>query len=186
MSVTDNESAAARAFWAEGEQVVPALRIRPPENATEQALLGWMNMHITMEREANRPISGWAYRSVFELVLEHGRWFNPVSLPAAIPRGPERECFHNAAAIERAHPHLRYVEGFAIVTGSPVATAHAWCTDGDGNAIDPTWTELGEDTAYFGIPLAPTLRPNPRFSSGVLERPETLYPLLQDGLTAST
>ncbi|MEV7930484.1 hypothetical protein [Kitasatospora sp. NPDC088779] len=33
---------------------------------------------------------------------------------------------------------------------------------------------------------ARALRPNPRFGTGFLERPETLYPLLQYGLTAST
>ncbi|MFI8461757.1 hypothetical protein [Kitasatospora sp. NPDC085464] len=33
---------------------------------------------------------------------------------------------------------------------------------------------------------ARALRPNPSFGTGLLERPETLYPLLQYGLTANT
>ncbi|MFD9061480.1 hypothetical protein ACFVZ3_08185 [Kitasatospora purpeofusca] len=159
--------------------------VRAPATSAEQTLLDWMNMHITMERIADRSATAsWTHRSVHDLVLAHGRWFSPAALPPTVLLGPERECFQNAASTERAYPHLRYVEGFAIVSGSPVATAHAWCTDVADNAIDPTWTDLGGGAAYFGIPLAQPLRPNPRYSSGVLERPETLYPLLQHGLTA--
>ncbi|MFJ8768829.1 hypothetical protein [Streptomyces clavifer] len=116
-----------------------------------------------------------------ELVAAHGRWFTPAVLPAQVRPLPERECFANAVATEREHPHLAYTEGFAVAVDSPVPTAHAWCTDSDGHVIDPTWSQLG-GSAYIGIVLPGNLRPRAPRNWGVLEAPDSLYPLLRNGL----
>ncbi|MEU2354333.1 hypothetical protein ABZ599_15425 [Streptomyces misionensis] len=108
----------------------------------------------------------------------HGRWFTPAALPAGVQALPERQCFANAAATEQEHPHLACTEGFAVADGSPVPTAHAWCTDVNGDVIDPTWSDLG-GSAYLGIVLPPALRPR---NWGVLEAPDSLYQLLRNGL----
>ncbi|MFD6334241.1 hypothetical protein ACFWGI_32300 [Streptomyces niveus] len=126
-------------------------------------------------------VAGWEYRSVYELVAAHGRWFTPAVLPAQVRPLPERDCFVNASATEREYSHLAYTEGFAVAAGSPVPTAHAWCTDEDGHVIDPTWSEVG-GSAYLGIVLPPNLRPCESRNGGVLEAPDSLFPLLRNGL----
>lgn len=95
---------------------------------------------------------------------------------------PERECFANAAAVEREHPHLAYAEGFAVASDSPVGVAHGWCTDSGGRVVDPTWSDLG-GSAYLGIVLPPGTRTQRHHAWGVLESPRTLFPLLRNGLT---
>ncbi|MER6560169.1 hypothetical protein ABT300_21020 [Streptomyces sp. NPDC001027] len=148
----------------------------------EQVLLDWLEAHIALQTRLDHDgVARWAYRSVYELVAAHGRWFTPAVLPAQVRPLPERQCFANAAATEREHPHLVYTEGFAVAAGSPVPTAHAWCTDADGQVIDPTWPELG-GSAYLGIVLPSNLRPRTHCSWGVLEAPDSLYPLLRDRL----
>ncbi|MFF2521447.1 hypothetical protein [Streptomyces liangshanensis] len=144
--------------------------------------MDWLEAHIALQSVLDHDgITGWKYRSVYELVAAHGRWFTPGVLPEQVRPLPERQCFANAAATEWEHPHLAYTEGFAVAAGSPVPTAHAWCTDADGHAIDPTWSELGGG-AYLGIILPPDLRPRVPRNWGVLEAPDSLYPLLSKGL----
>jgi len=121
----------------------------------EHVLLDWLEAHIALQSLLDHDgVEGWEHRSVYELVATHGRWFTPAVLPAQVRPLPERECFANAAATEREHPHLAYTEGFAVAADSPVPTAHAWCTDADGHVIDPTWSALG-GSAYLGIVLPP-------------------------------
>jgi hypothetical protein len=147
-----------------------------------QVLLDWLGAHIALQSHLDYDgIVGWEHRSVYELVAAHGRWFTPAALPAHIRPLPERQCFANAAAIEREHPHLGYVEGFAVAAGSPVPAAHAWCAAEDGRVVDPTWSDLGGGS-YLGMVLPPNLRPRAPRSWGVREARETLYPLLRNGL----
>lgn len=150
----------------------------------QRVLTDWLDMQIAlMDQCAHRGTDGWAHRSVYELVAVHGQWFVPsADLPAGIRAMPEKECFANAAAVDRDHPHLVYTEGFAVASGSPVGVAHAWCTDGEGRVVDPTWSDL-KGSAYLGIVLPPDTRPQRRRAwAGVLESPETLFPLLRNGL----
>ncbi|MFI1377671.1 hypothetical protein ACH4UY_37535 [Streptomyces longwoodensis] len=162
--------------------VVGAAALARPRSPSEQALLQWLGLHIALESQLDHDgTAGWKHRSVYELVAAHGRWFAPAALPAEVQALPERQCYANAAATECKHPHLSYAEGFAVADGSPVPTAHAWCTDANGQVIDPTWSKLG-GSAYLGIVLPPALRPRPPRSWGVLEAPDSLYPLLCRGL----
>ncbi|MFJ3899898.1 hypothetical protein [Streptomyces sp. NPDC090083] len=148
----------------------------------ERVLLDWLEAHIALLNRLDLDGTvGWRYRSVYELVSAHGRWFTPAVLPAQVRPLPERQCFANAAATEREHPHLAYADGFAVAAGSPAPTTHAWCTDPDGQVIDPTWSEFG-GSAYLGIVLPPRLRPHGPRSWGVLEAPDSLFPLLRNGL----
>ncbi|MET9393653.1 hypothetical protein ACGF7W_32720 [Streptomyces sp. NPDC048219] len=156
----------------------PARRASP----SEQVLLDWLELHLALEGRLDHDgTASWKHRSVYELVAAHGRWFTPAALPAEVQALPERQCFANAAATEQEHPHLAYTEGFAVADGSPVPTAHAWCTDANGYVIDPTWSDLG-GSAYLGIVLPPPLRPCAPRNWGVLEAPDSLYRLLRDGL----
>ncbi|MCZ1011917.1 hypothetical protein [Streptomyces lydicus] len=152
----------------------------------EQALLNWLGEHIALQSSLDYDgTAGWKHHSVYELVAAHGRWFTPAALPAQIRPLPIRDCAANAAATEREHPHLAYTEGFTVSADSPVPVAHAWCTDVDGRVVDPTWTALG-DSAYLGIVLPPNLRPQAPLNRGVLEAPDTLFPLLRSGLGAES
>ncbi|MFJ4691725.1 hypothetical protein [Streptomyces sp. NPDC088766] len=162
--------------------LVGALAPGRPASPSERVLLDWLEAHIALQSLLDHDgVAGWKHRSAYELVAAHGRWFTPAALPAQVRPLPERQCFANAAATEREHPHLAYTEGFAVAADSPVPTAHAWCTDADGHVIDPTWPEPGCST-YLGIVLPPNLRPREPSNWGVLEAPDSLYPLLRNGL----
>ncbi|MEU8606038.1 hypothetical protein [Streptomyces parvulus] len=153
-----------------------------PASPAEQVLVDFLEMHLALQPHLGFDgTAGWRYRSVYDLVAANGRWFTPIPLPVEVQPLPERHCFANAAATEREHPFLTYTEGFAVATGSPVPTAHAWCTDSHGRVIDPTWPELG-GSAYLGIRLPAHLRPRAPRNWGVLEAPDSLYPLLRGGL----
>ncbi|MFE9291952.1 hypothetical protein [Streptomyces olivaceus] len=153
-----------------------------PSSPAERVLLEWLEAHIKLQRLLDHHgVADWEHRSVYEFVAAHGRWFTPAVLPAQVRPLPERQCFANAMATEREHPHLAYTEGFAIAADSPEPTAHAWCTDADGYVSDPTWSQLGGG-AYLGIALPSHLRPRAPLYRGVLEAPSSLFPLLRDGL----
>lgn len=129
---------------------------------------------------------GWAYTSVYHLLLDAGRFFTPTPLPQTMVRGPERECFANAVALVREHQTssgLMYCEGYASapLTGTDgFPTMHAWASTPDAAVLDPTWPQPG--TAYLGIPItAPTMWPSPRFGAGILQDPTNLLTILRDG-----
>jgi hypothetical protein len=100
-------------------------------------------------RVAARSTGSWRYGCYEDLVLQRGRSMPGQRRPAGVPRGPSGECFRNAGRLAmRGH---RYAEGFALPEhGVPVL--HAWCLDGRGRVIDPTW-EVPERAVYFGVPL---------------------------------
>ncbi|GHG14068.1 hypothetical protein ACFFSH_31310 [Streptomyces filamentosus] len=176
----DNKSAPADMTTAAefGGLVDPARPISP----AEQALSDWLETTLAAEtRLAHDGTAEWKYQSVYELIAAYGRWFTPAALPTGVRVLPERQCFVNAAETELEHPGLAYIEGLALGGDSPLPTLHAWCADGDGQVIDPTWSELG-GSAYLGIALPSALRPQgPRYW-GVLEAPNSLYSLLRSGL----
>lgn len=43
------------------------------------------------------------------------------------------------------------MEGWALHGGHPIQVAHAWLSDVEGRALDPTWRPPG--TAYVGLPV---------------------------------
>lgn len=69
-------------------------------------------------------------------------------------RMPSKQCFRNALVHAQAHG-LAYAEGYALSgsltkRGLVLPVEHAWCVDGQGRAIDPTWEEP-EASFYLGI-----------------------------------
>ena len=89
-------------------------------------------------------------RSLHDLILEYGWWYEPVEVPKGIVTGERKQCFTNAAELALPDCSLIYCEGYAIFkTGHP--RLHAWVTDGKGNAIDNTWPTPG--ISYAGIPF---------------------------------
>jgi len=88
-----------------------------------------------------RTVPGLLYRSSEELILKTTKpvWanFDDMHLEPMQPK----ECFHNAFALSSVDPALRYTEGFALMDGS-IPTHHAWLTDPDGKALDPTWPSV--------------------------------------------
>ncbi len=65
--------------------------------------------------------------------------------------GEPNECFANAFWLAMDDPSLIYCEGFALDEDAYNITHHAWVTDGQGHAIDTTWSRIG--VAYAGIPF---------------------------------
>lgn len=62
-------------------------------------------------------------------------------------RGPVKQCFANAARLTWKRKDVQYVEGFAQ---SPFHWMHhAWCVDGRGSVIEPTWEPSAFQ--YFGV-----------------------------------
>lgn len=94
---------------------------------------------------------GLVYRGPTDFVLQHGRWWRPVPLPAGVREGAPRKCFGNAIAIAALH-NLRYVEGWALPVGSNLPVHHGWNADAAGNAVDVTWIPPG--AVYLGVEFA--------------------------------
>ena len=57
------------------------------------------------------------------------------------------DCHFNAMQMALQHSWL-YAEGWAVFAEGLHPQEHAWCVDGEGNVIDPTWAN-GHD--YFGV-----------------------------------
>jgi hypothetical protein len=117
-----------------------------------QALLDTMVQMDAMSSR-NRPQEELAHGSMYELILENGRFFTPPQgpgVPEDVRAGPKKECYRNTA--NNVSGEYAYTEGYASVEGLPLAFEHAWLTTKDGRVINPTWTD-GRGTAYFGVPL---------------------------------
>lgn len=71
-----------------------------------------------------------------------GKFYTPQVLPKDYKRGPAQRCYQNAAQLALDDDSLTYVEGFVNtgyeIGGQPIATAHAWVVDSEGNVIEPT------------------------------------------------
>lgn len=90
-------------------------------------------------------------RTSQEFVLEHGWWYKPVELPKPIAIGIPAQCHTNAVDLNLDNDSLIYGEGYALFKATSFPVIHAWVTDGNGNAIDNTWSQRG--VAYAGVPF---------------------------------
>jgi hypothetical protein len=90
-------------------------------------------------------------RTFQEFILEYGWWYEPIKLATRIPVGTQRQCHKNAVDLTVADESLIYCEGYALFKSGSVPTIHAWVTDGQGRAIDSTWSQPG--LAYAGVPF---------------------------------
>jgi hypothetical protein len=83
----------------------------------------------------------------------------------AYPEMTATWCFANALTlVTDLDPTLTYVEGWANYGRNPVGErewfAHAWCSDGAGRVVDPTWREEElagclprEEWGYLGVAM---------------------------------
>lgn len=110
-----------------------------------------------ISRRARRPGSeGWRYGSLHDVVLAHGRVFEPAPLPENVyPALPGHAC--KAAAILADQHAWTYVEGLALLPDMHTVIEHAWCATFGGRVIDPN---LGGNTAaaYLGIAFTTSFR----------------------------
>lgn len=88
--------------------------------------------------------------SMESIVLKHGIAYPApiIARPKGIKKGKDRQCFTNAYHICIENKGFKYIEGFAL---SIIPVHHAWVLDEDGNVIETTWKEAGEE--YYGIEL---------------------------------
>lgn len=104
----------------------------------------------TMSRRARCPGSdGWKYGSINDVVLAHGRVFEPTPLPDNVyPALPGHAS--KAAAILADQHAWTYVEGLALLPDMHTVIEHAWCATFTGHVIDPN---LSGNTAaaYLGV-----------------------------------
>ncbi len=82
-----------------------------------------------------------------KFVIAHGTDHIPQRKPKSFRRGRRHNCFQNSTHLVLKHEELRYVEGFGLRTGMPIALLHAWCIDPEGRVIDITWTD--PETCYY-------------------------------------
>lgn len=103
-------------------------------------------LQFVVKVAGERP--GYVYNSMEHYVLTHGQLFERRPLPRRYKRMPMGHCFRNAFMLASDHrDELRYVEGYAL---SVIPMHHAWCVDGFGIVVDPTWEDdHGED--YHGV-----------------------------------
>ena len=88
---------------------------------------------------------GEAVRVGLWLVVRAGRASQQIAL------GTPQQCHKNATDLALADDSLIYCEGFAMFNTGSLPTLHAWVTDGQGRAIDNTWSRPG--VAYAGVPF---------------------------------
>jgi hypothetical protein len=111
----------------------------------------------TMSRRARHPGSdGWKHGSFHDVVLAHGRVFEPTPLPENVyPALPGHA--GKAAAILADQHAWTYVEGLALLPDMHTVIEHAWCATFTGQVIDPN---LSGNTAaaYLGVAFTMSFR----------------------------
>jgi hypothetical protein len=127
-----------------------------------------------MSRRARHPGSdNWAYGSVHDVVLAHGRVFEPAALPDNVyPALPGHGS--KAAAILADQLAAVYVEGLALLPDDRTVIEHAWCATFTGHVIDPNLA--GESAAAY-LGLAFTMK----FRRDTLARAAGTRPILLSG-----
>jgi hypothetical protein len=112
-------------------------------------------LEVFRDLAASHNPEGYEYRSQFDFVLRHGKFYEPRPLPPGMWKGPPKVCYGNAIILG-AVAGLRYVEGFAIPNFKSEKLGeiffpceHAWNTNEAGELFDPTWNPPGR--AYFGV-----------------------------------
>ncbi len=156
----------------------PTARLRALESPTPEATRRFLEVLADASRKlpasAGRPYAG-----KVEFILKHGRAFEWRPLPRGVRRGAMRHCWENAYRLAVRKPDLfTYVEGYAINTSLALGPVeHAWCIDGKGLVVDPTWEE-GAD--YFGVPFRAEYltRVGLVAGCGLIENEEMGFPLL--------
>lgn len=110
-----------------------------------------------MSRRARRPGSdGWRHGSIHDVVLAHGRIFEPAPLPNNVyPALPGHAC--QAATILADQHALNYVEGLALLPDMHTVIEHAWCADFTGQVVDPNLSGQSA-AAYLGIAFTMNFR----------------------------
>lgn len=104
----------------------------------------------TTSPHARHPGSdGWRHGSIHDVVLAHGRIFEPAPLPdnvyPALPGHPSK-----AAAILADQHAWNYVEGLALLPDMHTVIEHAWCATFTGQVIDPN-LQGQSAAAYLGV-----------------------------------
>lgn len=122
-------------------------------NHKESDLVRYLRAEVAIIKHANKDKNvsrdGYAYASMADFVLTHGRPYEVQELPKQYRRMLLGHCYANATELARRHG-LIYVEGYALAF---FPTLHAWCVEpGSDKVIDPTW-EQGTGSAYFGVPF---------------------------------
>ncbi|HET9170380.1 MAG TPA: hypothetical protein VFN97_13130 [Actinospica sp.] len=111
----------------------------------------------TMARRARRPGSdAWQHGSLHDVVLAHGRTFEPAPLPEDVyPALPGHAA--RAAAILADQYAWTYVEGLALLPDMRTVIEHAWCATFTGQVVDPN---LSGDiaAAYLGVAFTMNFR----------------------------
>jgi hypothetical protein len=93
-----------------------------------------------MQKTINPP-----HTTPAQFLLAHGKHMTERRITRA--KGEPLACYANAYRLAQTRKGYRYVEGFAT---SVIPLEHAWCIDGEGRVIDPTWdAEYKPD--YFGV-----------------------------------
>jgi hypothetical protein len=88
---------------------------------------------------------------IYDLVLEHGRFFEPSPRPKKYKPGDRHQCFGNSLDLVVAHKELSYCEGYVVVKGISIPMDHVWCMTTDGKAVDVTLRKPLIPLAYFGV-----------------------------------
>ena len=104
----------------------------------------------TMSRRARHPGSdGWKHGSIHDVVLAHGRIFEPAPLPDNVYPALPGHAGKAAAVLADQHAWT-YVEGLALLPDMHTVIEHAWCATFTGQVIDPN---LSGNTAaaYLGV-----------------------------------
>jgi hypothetical protein len=88
---------------------------------------------------------------IYDLVLENGRFFEPVPRPKKYKPGDRQQCYGNSCDLVVAHEDLSYCEGYVVVNGVSIPMEHAWCVTADGSLVDVTLRKPLIPLAYFGV-----------------------------------
>jgi hypothetical protein len=88
---------------------------------------------------------------IYDLVLEHGRFFQPSPRPKKYKPGDRHQCYGNSLDLVIAQDELSYCEGYVVVKGVSIPMDHVWCATADGILVDVTLRKPLIPLAYFGV-----------------------------------
>jgi hypothetical protein len=86
---------------------------------------------------------------IYDLLLKHGRFFEPTPRPKNYKSGDRNQCYGNSLDLVIAHDELSYCEGYVVIGRIPVPMEHGWCMTEQGKVVDVTLKKPG--LAYFGV-----------------------------------
>lgn len=143
-------------------------------------LLDYLRQHSKFIRGLRKKGIKLKYYSFEEFVLKNGQRFE---ISEEKPEyGQEKSCFMNSYHLMLSKDYT-YVEGYAL---GVIPVLHAWCLDGQGKVVDPTWRpsliQKFSGRSFYGVAfdrrfvIQTALR---RKLYGVLENQEEDFPLLK-------